>query len=150
MANYWRDSGGKAIRKREIKAEIARRKTRVLKEMGEWMSGGADWALLELERRRKAAGLYYRVVKIDAINCRLRKRSICKKTENFIASYVLVLNNKFPCFMYPETKITNIKFIINAQKTHPSTMTATVHDITPMGACTEMGSFVFSDTFMSM
>ena len=78
---------------------------------------------------------------------RLKNRSICRKTGNFIATYVLVLENKLLCFMLPETKIANMKFIINAQKTYPSTMTVTVRDIMPMGECTEMGSCVFSGTY---
>ena len=74
----------------------------------------------------------------------LKNRSICKKTEYYIATSVLVLENELPCFMTPETKIVNMEFIIDAQKTHPSTMTIIVHDIMPMGYCTKMGSCVFS------
>ena len=79
--------------------------------------------------------------------CRLKNRSICKKTGNFIATSVLVLENELPCFMLPETKIANMKSIIDAQKTHPSTMAIIVHDIMPMGYCTKMGSCVFSDMY---
>ena len=77
----------------------------------------------------------------------LKNRSICKKTEYYIATSVLVLENELPCFMTPETKIVNMEFIIDAQKTHPSTMTIIVHDIMPMGYCTKMGSCVFSGMY---
>ena len=101
---------------------------------------------LEKEKRKQEQERT-RCRRIKETMSRLKNRSICKKTGDFIATSVLVLENKLPCFMLPETKIANMKFIINAQKTYPSTMTVTVRDIMPMGECTEMGSCVFSGTY---
>ena len=105
-----------------------------------------QWEIEEEKRYRQWECEFDEEMKKETMSI-LKNRSICKKTENFIATYVLVLNNKFPCFMYPETKITIMKFSIDAQKTHTSTMTVTVHDIMPIGECTEMGSCVFSGTY---
>ena len=101
----------------------------------------------QAEAKRRIEQAMTRLWRRTVVVRNLKNRSICKKTGYYIATSVLVLENELPCFMTPETKIANMEFIIDAQKTHPSTMTIIVHDIMPMGYCTKMGSCVFSDMY---
>ena len=101
----------------------------------------------QAEAKRRIEQAMTRLWRRTVVVRNLKNRSICKKTGYYIATSVLVLENELPCFMTPETKIANMEFIIDAQKTHSSTMTIIVHDIMPMGYCTKMGSCVFSGMY---
>lgn len=116
-------------RRKRLEAEAKKRQERRRKEQ--------EQRRKEQERRKK---------RIDATVAKIRKRSNCKGDKTSKIKIVLVVDNNYPCLLYPSTKIAILGRIEVIVGNRNSLVKVTVHPTMPMGY-SPLGSLVRSGRF---